>query len=294
MPTIKRNYTEIRRQALAKTQAINRVQRTVKKREDSKAVEQSQPAPIIIKKEEPTKPPRLNRYQKIRRGVLSNLIKPEQYNQKHKGKRGFVIGGGSSIKSLQERGFDFTKLTSEISVGVNKSYELFVPTYLVFGDAYFWRKFSKEIEQVDCTKIAPMNILGGSGKAKQISNLLPIKRTANSQQNLPTSFGNPICFVNNSGVAALRIAYLLGLNPIYLVGMDIGPDPVTEETHFHNAYKSDSNRTTRPQRYVQFQNSFKETIKQCAKVGVKVYSCSPFSPLNSSAPYVDLTTLFQE
>lgn len=293
MPVTRRNYTEIRKKALQNSKAVNRVQRKVKKREEVSIPKEHN---VIIKtneKSSTTVKPRLNRYQRIRRGALSRAVNPKQYNMKHKGKRGFVIGGGSSISTLQERGFDFTILTSEITVGVNKSYDLFVPTYLVFGDAFFWRKFSKEIEKVDCTKIAPMNILGGSGKARQIPNLLPIKRSSgDSNYEFPTSFAHPINFVNNSGVAALRIAYLLGLNPIYLIGMDIGPHPTTKETHFHDAYKADTNRITRPQRYVQFQQSFKETIKECKRRDVQVYSCSEFSPLNSSAPYVDLLTLF--
>jgi len=223
---------------------------------------------------------------KIRRGLLAST-KIEEYDQKHKDSRGFVIGGGPSIKKIQERGFNFLKLEDEITVGVNKAYKLFVPTYLIFGDAYFFRKFGSEIQKVDCLKIAPVNVVG----SKAIPQLLPLRRAISASEVLPKSFGGTISFINNSGVAALRVAYLLGLNPIYLVGFDIGPN-VAGETHFHKDYAADKDRITKPQRYQQFLDVFRDTIKALKEQNVEVFSCSETSRLNEFLDYVPIESLF--
>lgn len=287
-------YAMVRRKILERQKELNEGVKPVDKQfyKKVKAVRYNDQNPPSIKRtSNVSQAPSRKPHENIRRGALAGALNPNQFNDKHKGQRGFIIGGGTSITRLKDEGFDFSKLTSEITVGVNLSYRLFTPTYLVFGDGYFWKKFKDDLQKLKCIKIAPVNIIGGSGAARLVPELLAVRRTSNSRQDLPMSFSTPICFVNNSGVAALRISYLLGLNPIYLVGVDLGPNK-SGETHFHNEYLADPPRITKPNRYLQFEQSYHETIRQLKKKNVQVYSCSDVSPLNQVIPYVELSSLF--
>src|SRR5258705_7928417 len=84
------------------------------------------------------------------------------YNNKHQGQRGFLVGGGSSLKTLEEEGFDFHQLEKEVVVGINKAYKLLLPTYLVFGDKIFWDSFRDELRALLCIQFAPEDILRDS------------------------------------------------------------------------------------------------------------------------------------
>ena len=208
-----------------------------------------------------------------------NLL--SSYNDKHKGQRGFLIGGGTSIKYLQDSGFDFNKLKTEITLGVNKAYRLFVPTYLVFGDDFFWKHFSQEIRALPCIKFAPSQILRGYSD----SSLLPLRTSTNYQEVLPRGLDASISFMNNSGVAALRVLYCLGCNPIYLIGIDLIENN-RGETHFHADYKSFGRHTT-PAKYKTFHTEFARTLSSLKTKNISVFSCSSISSLNTIIPYIN-------
>ncbi|OYT15991.1 MAG: hypothetical protein B7C24_10110 [Bacteroidetes bacterium 4572_77] len=80
------------------------------------------------------------------------------FDKKHLGQRGFVIGGGPSILDLQDRGFTFSELNTEITICANKAYKLVKPDYLIWTDGYFWKEFKDEITDVECIKFCPNNV----------------------------------------------------------------------------------------------------------------------------------------
>jgi hypothetical protein len=209
---------------------------------------------------------------------------PRTFDNKHENKRAFVIGGGPSIDDIKKSGFSFDKLDNEITFGINKAYNLLTPTYLVFSDAYFWKHFMNEIKRVPCYKIVPDNIIRGY----KDDTLIFLRRSQTPRDIVPNTLGAPISFINNSGVATLRIAYAMGCNPIYLVGIDvkIGDDG---KTHFHNDYSG--LRTTPPTRYNQFYTEFDRTIKAMQEKNREIISCSENSLLNKVIPYVPITSL---
>ena len=223
----------------------------------------------------------------IRKQYKVDWLQPADYNDKHIGKRSFVIGGGHSIKTIQAEGFDFrTKLKDEITIGVNKAYKVADLTYLLFGDYWFWKHWQHEVRKLDCVNIVPENILKGVIPDKT----LVVRRSVDVSQMIPDGFDKPFSFVNNTGVAALRAAYVLGCDPIYLIGMDITYSD-TGESHFHEDYV-DRKRATSPARYKQFHQVFTKTLEAIKSNGRTVYSCSPSSPLNSMIDYVPITSLF--
>ena len=207
----------------------------------------------------------------------------DSFDNKHQGKRGFIIGGGSSILALKEGWC--SKVQQEITIGVNKAYKLFTPTYLVFIDNGFYRKFKDEIHEVECIKFFNANcgyrdettfpLVTYGGHKEKSTHLVPVSLT------------KPISLWNNSGTAAIRIAYLLGLNPIYLIGIDLTIQ--NNKSHFHEDYGIDP-RHYPAHRYVK---CFEDTIRLLKQRGVTFYSCSPISKLNRIIEYIDLTTLFE-
>lgn len=209
---------------------------------------------------------------------------PRTFDNRHADHRCFIIGGGSSIDIIKSSGFSFEKLSNEITFGVNKAYNLLIPTYLVFSDAYFWKHFQNQIKKLTCYKIVPDNII----KGYKDETLIFLRRSQTPRDILPTTLASPVSFINNSGVAALRIAYVMGCNPIYLVGIDvkIGEDG---KSHYHNDYKG--LRSTPPTRYNQFYTEFERTIKAMKGKNKEVVSCSKTSLLNKIIPYIPITDI---
>lgn len=206
---------------------------------------------------------------------------PRTYDKKHEGKRAFIIGGGPSVSTILDSGFDFKKeFKDEITFGINKAYHLLMPTYLVFGDAYFWNHFGTEIKKLSCMKIVPDNIIHNY----RDDTMIILKRSQTPKDVLPVSLAAPVSFINNSGLAALRIAYAMGCNPVYLIGIDV---KITEDgkTHYHDFYSG--LRVTPPSRYRQFYNEFDRTIT-ALKGKCEVFSCSDISALNNLIPYIPI------
>jgi hypothetical protein len=218
--------------------------------------------------------------------VSEDLLALRSLNKLHEGQRGFLIGGGPSLKTLQESGFDFTRLSNDIRLGINKAYKLLELSYLVFGDEIFQKTFFDELEKVECLKFAPNDIMRG----KVLPNLRLLRRGSNYQEVLPRGLDGPVSFINNTGVAGLRILYCLGCNPIYLLGVDLGSN-TNGETHFHMDYES-LKRPVPKDRYKAFYTEYVRTIHALRTRNVSVISCSPASLLNTLIPYVPIATLF--
>jgi hypothetical protein len=224
---------------------------------------------------------RNKRAQKMRAAYNVKVNNPKTFDNKHEGQRAFIIGGGPSVSTILETGFNFSEeLKDEITFGINKAYHLLTPTYLVFGDAYFWKHFEKEVKQVQCMKIVPDNIV----RNYRDDSFLFLRRSPSPKDVLPTTLAGKISFINNSGVAALRIAYMMGCNPIYLVGIDV---KLLEDgrSHYHNYYEG--LRAAPPTRYKQFYTEFQRTL-EALKGKRQVISCSDISALNDLIPYIPI------
>lgn len=216
-----------------------------------------------------------------------------KFDNIHKDHRGFVFGGGPSIKVLIDCGFDFRTLVDEVTVGTNRAYELLDLDYLVWMDTYFWVHYRDFIKKLKCVKFCPKNVYVNA-KIDQFDNtVIPLTKDVGPEYQkrvLPVSFSNPFSFWNNSGVTGIRVAYMLGCNPIYLLGMDL--THTGDQTHFHSGY-DDKRRISTDKTYTRFRDPFEVTIKAIQDKGIKVYSCSKTSTLNSTLiPFVDITTLF--
>jgi len=210
----------------------------------------------------------------------------DEYANKHAGEKGFVIGGGPSICKTS---FNFKRLDKEIVVGANKAYKVAKLDYLWFSDGNFWKTWSDEIRAVDCTKFYPAEYqqeeFGGVDDVQAVPVL--VERTyRDSKDTVSDSESRRLLMVGGSGVCSLRIAAYLGLNPIYLVGMDFGN--TGGKTHFHKDYEEMPWALATPDWYKRSLAIFKTTIKLLGKKDFTVISCSQKSPLNEMIPYKSL------
>ena len=225
---------------------------------------------------------------KIRKVIPNHL---NRFDIKHQGQRGFVIGGGPSILDIKDKGFDFNLLKDEITVGVNKAYSLIIPTYLVWTDPYFWKTFKKELISLKCIKFCPANIV--KKFSIENNNIYSLRRDKDQKgATIGSSLSNPIPMWNNSGVTGLRIAHVLGLNPIYLVGIDLLLEDTNKRTHFHEFYDKTRIKKTTKKRYNLFFESFQKTINSLKEKNIEVISCSKTSKLNDIISFIPINTLF--
>jgi hypothetical protein len=137
-----------------------------------------------------------------------------------KGETIYLIGGGPSLK-----GFDFNKLKGKKTIAINKAF-LHVP----FADVLYWTDtrvyqwYSKQIDAFSGLKVTnkPNPI------KSDIINLLNTGKTGLETKN------NGLRHGNNSGYAAINLAYHLGASKIILLGYDMGN--VKNRTHWHDGY----------------------------------------------------------
>jgi hypothetical protein len=201
------------------------------------------------------------------------------FNNVHKGERGFVIGGGPSLLNLTEE--EIGQLKKEVTVGANKAYKLFHPTYLCYVDRTFHTLFKKEFDVLLCPKFTKEQFNDPA------SNIYGLKYDWGkiSHGVLTHSFEGEFSFPN-SGAFALNIAFLLGCNPIYLLGIDLKSDG--EQTHFHADYsKKEIAGRIKTGLYRRMTNVFVPMLRKLASLHVQVYTTTFGTVLDGVIPYVN-------
>jgi hypothetical protein len=182
------------------------------------------------------------------------------------GRRCFIIGGGPSLK-----GFNFDKLQDELTIGINAVYQKFDPIILFGMDKRFF-------EWAECKGI---KYYGKNEKEKnefleRYNNLTAIKLHLNVEKadfenvykidcmgnlGLSASLSNGLCHGENSGYAALNLAYILGCNPIYLLGFDMDGD---KKYHWHDGHPGQAgtgDMSTFPIAFNQFADEIKKKTR---------------------------------
>lgn len=201
---------------------------------------------------------------------------------KYRGMSGFVIGGGPSLKTIELTGLKGHCVVKNrgVVIGVNKAYELTTLDFLFFKDHWFWNEFRSELTRLSCVKMCPARI---RGKVKGLDpDVLRIPPSKNEKEVVPKSFASGVSMWNNAGVIALRIGYLLGLDPIYLLGIDLN-----QPGNFHDGYKDKAEDTTDKNMH-EFLVAFLSTVGALKRKGVDVISCTEGSALNKHIRYQSL------
>ena len=209
------------------------------------------------------------------------------YDKIHDGSRGFVIGGGPSLLDLTSE--QIHALEEEVTVGANKAYKIFTPTYLCWVDGDFYRRFHGEFLNLPCIKFGKAGRIGFDYEIIYGIECDRVRYHRGDFTCTPHSITGKVSFPN-SGAFALILSHLLGCNPIYLVGIDLKKDG--ELTHFHSDYeKKRSNDLVISGVYGRMGNAFRAIIKTLAERGVQVYTTTPGTALEGTIPYVDLRSV---
>lgn len=151
------------------------------------------------------------------------------------GRRCFIIGGGPSAKKV-----DMGLLEGELTIGINRAYELLSPTLLygVDGQMFGWvelgelgEESKRKFDEYDGYKVwmalhkmYPSDIYLIDPDEDEGYRIGSTKRLA---------------YKNNSGYGAINLAVALGANPIYLIGFDMRGDQRGKQKWWHSGYPVD-------------------------------------------------------
>ena len=138
-----------------------------------------------------------------------------------KNETAFLIGGGPSLK-----GFDFKALQNKRTIAINKAF-LFHPNadILYWTDSRFYTWYKNDIDKFKGEKYT-IKPYGDIAK-----NIKVLKNTGKGGLEMSKS---GVRHGNNSGHAAINLAYHLGVKRIILLGFDM--QNVKGNSHFHEGY----------------------------------------------------------
>ena len=184
----------------------------------------------------------------------------------------FIVAGGPSLM-----GFDFNRLKGAGRIiAINKAY-LNVPfaDILLFMDISFYH-------------VAIQNRLGeGSREAFEkfkghrvfldIQHKMPLLTYSihsAGRWGFPSSMEEGLYHGNNTGYVALQLAYVLGCNPIYLLGYDASQ--INGKSHYHDGYP---HMRQSPQVSASFAKGIEDLAPGLKKAGRRVINLNPNSAI---------------
>jgi len=145
-----------------------------------------------------------------------NRARLKQFQNIHKGKRGFIIANGPSLKHI-----DFDKLKGEISIGMNRIYLLkeengFLPTYLVsVAEKTQLKQFNKDFNELAVTCFFPWDYRKKMGRK---SNQFFIKSRFSPR--FSTDLTGRIGSGKSVTYTCIQIAFYMGFDEVFLIGKD--------------------------------------------------------------------------
>lgn len=173
----------------------------------------------------------------------------------HRGRRGFVIGNGPSLKPS-----DLSKIKSDISIASNLIHLIFDetdwrPNYVTIVDSLVWDKLPSSVSQYY------NSLLIASGLNPEANSCLTYTLFSNGHAPSYSASSDTSAFPFSDNLSEgvwggstvtyenLQLAVHLGLNPIYLIGCDhyyqgepssVEGVPVThnQKNHFSDAYRN--------------------------------------------------------
>ena len=205
-----------------------------------------------------------------------------KYRDVDKGKIGFVLSGGPSLKLLS----DFPRGIPAIVV--NEA-SLRVP----------WAKYACTM---DSTVYKYMWNIQWQGMGAMIPHIFTNHVTAEEESglaiNLETRPGFEYCFsldpskwvynIDSPAYIALQLALYFGWEETYLLGVDHTLDPENGDTHYYGKKKEYFGEMEMEFQLGRAGAIFTEKIRILRNKGYKIFSCSPYSRLNLTTPYVPL------
>ena len=171
----------------------------------------------------------------------------------------YIAGGGSSLKD-----FNWDLLKDKDVIAVNRAYEK-VPDakWIYFSDLRFWQWNKKHLINHNGKKI--------TGNYRIVHPCVTMLKFTGSEGLETKATG--LRTGNNSGFAAINLAYHLGAELIVLLGFDM--DAPKGNCHWHNGYPT-KNRNN----FKDMLKYFETIAKPLEDLGVEVLNASPDSKIN--------------
>lgn len=198
----------------------------------------------------------------------------------------FIVGGGSSLE-----GFDFSRLKNENTIAVNSTaLDVPSPTYCITADSGIFRKvqegFFKTVKTTwvlvtnpDHCSMQQRNGRFVHVKSGFIYDLFCVNMVIRNAgvEGIGFSFAD-FRTGYNSGFCALQLAFLLGYELIYLLGIDM------QGRHYRGRCER---KKIKDEAFEKFYDNFVTALNILEReTDVRVVSCSGTSRLNNIIPYV--------
>lgn len=206
------------------------------------------------------------------------------------GKPCYIVAGGPSLE--KNWAWLLPRLEGQLTIGVNRAYEMFEPTIIFGMDPTFVRhilmgKYGEQAKE-RWEKSKAYKVWLCTYKCTLPDDVYILKcfnGYVAARQAFPFIMERGIGHGNNSGYAALNLAACLGANPIYLLGYDMYVDGT--RTHWHNGHPGKWPDHV-PDSFIKH---FTPAAKELAKRGITVINLNPKSMLNCF-PKAEISTGF--
>jgi len=211
--------------------------------------------------------------------AINKKITQEFDQDSWSGRRCFLIGGGESL-----RGFDYNQLDGELTITINKTFEVYPYSTINYSmDSTFYKKlktdhytnYSNENlwnkwNSLVCIRVAltPMEIMEFGPEVMLVRRKWkPVVERGDLDDGI---YGGI-----NSGTGAINLAIALGATTIYLLGYDM---QAIKYTHCHNGYddRTLENFNIKLKDYRKEIESLAASIKE---LGINVINLNPESQL---------------
>lgn len=224
---------------------------------------------------------------------LHQAIHPKAWS----GLRCFIVAGGPSL-----RGFDYSLLKGELTIGINRAFEFFDPTMIWSMDSRFWgwviqQKFGKHVlDKFD--NFPGYKCWLDSSKAPFPDDITLVKwfvpgdKKGKLAAPMPFRICDGIVGGSNSGFSALHLALSLGANPIYLLGYDMGvPNTQGRQEWNHSGYPVVQQANLVYPRFIGKFEKYAEQMKQQATIinlnPTSNLKCFDFGAMEAITPIAD-------
>jgi hypothetical protein len=194
------------------------------------------------------------------------------------GRRCFIIGGGESMK-----GFDFSQLDKELTIGINKSFEVYSNATINYSmDSTFYDSMKKgDYDKMSGESLwdkwlsfkglrvflTPMEIKEFGREVYLVKRLFDFTVSRDLQ--------NGIHGGRNSGFGAIMLAVALGASTIYLLGYDM---KAKVSSHWHSGYP-DRDLAEFNQKLSEYRQEIQSALPWISKLGIDVVNLTPDSEL---------------
>ncbi len=205
----------------------------------------------------------------------------------------WIIGGGSSIIQQFHIPLDvvrkvYTKaeplsayspymsaIHSKHVIGVNMAYQLGSwIDFCFFGDDAWFDQHRKQLRQFRGIKVS-CAISFDKPSHRNAQEKIKYTPKNKSRSHGISETPNTVCWNDNSGAAAISLAYHLGARKIVLVGFDMKHNE-TGNSHWHNEYQ-----VTKPAVFPRHLRGFPGIALDAERLGVKIINASPDSAIDA-------------